>query len=80
MIAERLGWQVCVLVCGMQAASAQHGAEVGHDWPPAILADVMAAVLQLVHLSIGFQVGVVLERLRGAYTRLYCVSLFLKWL
>ncbi len=57
MIAERLGCQACVLFCGLHAAQAQRGADMAHGWPGAILGDVMASVLQLVHLPIGFQVG-----------------------
>lgn len=57
LIAERLGCQACVLFCGLHAARAQGGAEVAHAWPGAILGDVMASVLQLMHLLIGFQVG-----------------------
>ena len=57
MVAERLGCQACILFCGLHAAQAQHGAHTAHGWPSAILGDIMASVMQLVHLPIGLQVG-----------------------
>ena len=71
MIAERLGCQACGLFCGLHAAQAQRGADMAHGWPSAVLGDVMAAVLQLVHLPIGFQVGSLPDCPEGAYKRLY---------
>ena len=60
MIAARLGCQVCVLCCALQTAPAKQGAQVTHAWPAAIAGNVMASVLQLVHLNIGFQVSLLL--------------------
>lgn len=60
MIAARLGCQVSVLCCVLQTAPAQQGAQDGHAWPAAIAGNVMASVLQLVHLPIGFQVSLLL--------------------
>ena len=71
MIAARLGCQACILFCGLHSAQAQAGADMVHGWPGAVLGDIMAAVLQLVHLPIGFQVGSLPDCSKGAYTRLY---------
>lgn len=57
MIAARLGCQLCILFCGLQAASLQHGAEVAQGWPAIIVGDVMVSVMRLVHMPIGFQVS-----------------------
>ena len=76
MIAERLGCQACVLLCGLHAAQAQGGAEAAHAWRATILGDVMASVLQLVHLPIGFQVGNLLNLPTGATPILQYAHLF----
>ena len=56
LIAERLGCQACILFCGLQAASVQHGAEVAQGWTGVVLGEVMTAALQLINLPIRFQV------------------------
>ena len=57
MMAARLGCQVCMLCCVLQTAPAQQGPQVMYAWSATIAGDVMASVLQLVHLPIGFQVS-----------------------
>ncbi len=68
MIAARLGCQVCMLCCILLTAPAQQGAQVMHAWPVAIAENIMASVLQLVHLPIGFQVK--LQLVDGLFMRL----------
>ena len=56
MVAARLGCQACMLLCSLQVASARGKMPAPHSWPAVIAGDIMASVLQLGHLPIGFQV------------------------
>ena len=56
MVAARLGCQACMLLCSLQIVSARGKMPAPHSWPAVIAGDIMASVLQLGHLPIGFQV------------------------
>ena len=56
MVAARLGCQACMLLCSLQIASARGKMAAPQSWPAVIAGDIMASVLQLGHLPIGFQV------------------------
>jgi hypothetical protein len=53
MMVARIGCQLAALFCSTSLAS---GCCAPNHWAAALLGDVLAAALQLLHLPIGFQV------------------------